>query len=164
VLVHFWYAAILLLAVVGGLVFLAVTYAAGAAKYWSAFVAAARGFASLVQRVRRILSNLAQRAEVPLWQARPASRYNAAASGGDSRPHSPAGLAQAVRAPRRHGHPGTGPGDRDTRDSARGGWPHPYHARQHAPRMQQQLSLNRRTAPPDETGLHGNRRACRSLG
>jgi hypothetical protein len=68
VLVHFWYAAVLLLAVVGGLVYLAVTYAAGTAKFWSAFVAAAGGFAALVQGVRRNLSNLAQRAEAPLWQ------------------------------------------------------------------------------------------------
>lgn len=68
VLVHFWYAVLLLLAVVGGLVYLAVTYAAGAAKFWSAFVAAAGGFAALVQGVRRNLSNLAQRAEAPLWQ------------------------------------------------------------------------------------------------
>jgi hypothetical protein len=54
--------------VVGGLVYLAVTYAAGTAKFWSAFVAAAGGFAALVQGVRRNLSNLAQRAEAPLWQ------------------------------------------------------------------------------------------------
>jgi hypothetical protein len=68
VLVHFWYAAVLLVAVVGGLVYLAVTYAAGTAKFWSAFAAAAGGFAALVQGVRRNLSNLAQRAEAPLWQ------------------------------------------------------------------------------------------------
>lgn len=68
VLVHFWYATVLVLATVGGLVYLSVTYAAGTAKFWSALVAAVGGIGALVQGVRRSLSTVARRAEAPLWQ------------------------------------------------------------------------------------------------
>jgi hypothetical protein len=117
VLVHFWYAAVLLLAVVGGLVYLAVTYAAGTAKFWSAFVAAAGGFAALVQGVRRNLSNLAQRAETPLWQVERddalqagATRLPAGAAAGRVRRRVAPGqfkrpAAAAIQAPREETEP-----------------------------------------------------------
>ncbi len=68
VLAHFWYAVVLLLAVAGGLVYVSVAYAAGTAKIWGVFLAAAGGSGALVQGVRQSLSKMAQRAEAPLWQ------------------------------------------------------------------------------------------------
>ena len=69
VLAHFWYAVLPLLAVVGGLIYLSVAYAAGMAKFWGVFVTAAGGSGALVQGVRRSLSNAAQRTGTPLGHA-----------------------------------------------------------------------------------------------
>jgi hypothetical protein len=68
VVVHFWYAVVPLLVAVGGLIYLSVTYAAGTAKFWGAFVAAVGGSGALVQGVRRSLSHLAHQTGAPLWR------------------------------------------------------------------------------------------------
>jgi len=69
VLVRLWYAVVPLLAMVAGLVYLSVAYTAGTAKFWGVFATVAGGSGVLVQGVRQSVSNLAQRSEVPLWQA-----------------------------------------------------------------------------------------------
>lgn len=69
VLARFWCAVVFLLAVAGGLVYLSVAYAAGTAKFWGVFAAAVGGSGVLLQWVRQSVSNLAQRSELPLWQA-----------------------------------------------------------------------------------------------
>jgi hypothetical protein len=69
VLVHFWYAVVLLLAVVGGLIYVSAAYAAGMAKFWGVFAAAAGGSGALVLGIRQSLTNLAQRTGTRLGQA-----------------------------------------------------------------------------------------------
>ena len=69
VLVRLWYAIVPLLAMVGGLVYLSLAYAAGTAKFWGVFATVAGGSGVLVQGVRQGVANVAQRSEIPLWQA-----------------------------------------------------------------------------------------------
>jgi hypothetical protein len=69
VLVHFWYAVVFLLAMVGGLIYVSAAYAAGMAKFWGVFAAAAGGSGALVLGIRQSLANLAQRTGTRLGQA-----------------------------------------------------------------------------------------------
>jgi hypothetical protein len=80
VLAHFWYAVVPLLALVGGLVYLSVTYAAGTAKFWGVFVTVAGGSGALVQGVRRGLSSMVRRTGAPLGQAERADALQAGAT------------------------------------------------------------------------------------
>jgi hypothetical protein len=58
-----------LLVMAGGLIYLSVAYAAGTAKFWGVFATVVGGSGVLVQGVRQGVANVAQRSEVPLWQA-----------------------------------------------------------------------------------------------
>jgi hypothetical protein len=69
VLGRFWYAIVTLLVMAGGLIYLSVAYAAGTAKFWGVFATVVGGSGVLVQGVRQGVANVAQRSEVPLWQA-----------------------------------------------------------------------------------------------
>jgi hypothetical protein len=69
VLARFWYAIVPLLVMAGGLIYLSVAYAAGTAKFWGVFATVVGGSGVLVQGVRQGVANVAQRSEVPLWQA-----------------------------------------------------------------------------------------------
>jgi hypothetical protein len=68
IVIRFWGAVTCLLAVAGGLVYLALTYAAGAAKFWAVFLTAVSGAGALLQGVRGGVSGLGRRVEAPLWQ------------------------------------------------------------------------------------------------
>jgi hypothetical protein len=69
ILLHFWPLVLLILAVMGGLLYLAITYAHGVAKYWTSLVTLVGGFGVSVAGLRAAGQNAAQGIQQEVWNA-----------------------------------------------------------------------------------------------
>src|SRR5262249_3864870 len=69
ILLHFWPVVLIILAVTGGLLYLAITYAHGVAKYWTSLVTLVGGFGVSVASLRAAGQSAAKGIQQAVWNA-----------------------------------------------------------------------------------------------